>query len=313
MNKKKLAIFLAGIMVAGIGLSFHINHEKSQEFADRIASFSESIEDDDFLISAHRGFSSLAVENTEDAISLAAEKNYVDYIEIDARMTPDSQIVLSHDNALTVTMDHIQYVSLTPYDELMETTYHYYSTPSGMGLWRVPEKSFLMGRYEDLNGREYHIANLLEGILASGDKKILLDLKFPFDVEHFVECLKEELKDVDTSRIVFQSLDLNGIRYLKEHSDYTCSALVDKVSELDMVKDFDHIGIKSSILTPEIVERLLKEGKQIFVWTIDNSKELKRVADLFGEHYLDVNYITDFPDFIAMELDQYQKVKTTQE
>ena len=313
MKKRKIALFVAGVVLFGMGLSAHLSQEKSASFANHIVSTSESIEDDDFSISAHRGFSSLAVENTVDAISLAAEKNYVDYIEMDARMTPDSQIVLSHDNAVYVSYDQMKAVSLTPYDELMKTTYHYYSSPSGIGLWLVPEQGFLLGRYAALNGKEYHIASLLEGILASGDKKILLDLKFPYDVAHFVDCLKEELKDVDTSRIVFQSLNIEGIRYLKEHSDYTCSALVDKVSELDMVSDFDHIGIKSSILTPEIVHRLVQEGKHISVWTINNSKELKRVADLLGEHYDEANYITDYPDLIATELHDYQKVKTVQE
>ena len=310
MQKRKMALLVAGALLFTTGLSAHLNREKSDDIASRVFSYSESVDDDDFLVSAHRGFSSLQVENTVEALSLASEKNYIDYIEMDARLTKDHRLVLSHDNQLLISPDCTQEVSSSNYDSLMEQSFYYGSMPNHFSLWRSPESGFLIGRYVALNGEEFHLCGLLEGIEACRDKKILLDLKFQNDIEEFVEELKKELKDVDTSNIIFQSLNLEGIRYLRDHSDYTCLALISSSRDLDCLEEFPYVGLKSSLLTPELIEKICEEDRCVALWTIDSSKELNRVVDLLGDHYQDVIYITDYPDFVAMMLQQKQYEKT---
>ena len=62
--------------------------------------FAKEIDSDEFFIAAHRGFSSLGVENSADSIICASNEEYIDYIEIDARLTKDGKIILAHDNKL---------------------------------------------------------------------------------------------------------------------------------------------------------------------------------------------------------------------
>ncbi len=54
---------------------------------------------DDVLVTAHRGASSVAPENTLSAMSAAVEAG-ADYAELDVRLTRDGQVVLLHDRTL---------------------------------------------------------------------------------------------------------------------------------------------------------------------------------------------------------------------
>lgn len=308
MKKKRIALFVAGTLIFTTGLAAHLNKKQSETFAGHVTAFSESIEEDDYLIAAHRGFSSLEVENTKEAFALAASKNYVDYIEMDARLTYDNRIVLSHNNNIMISSDMSVDVSSLTYDEIKERSFYYSSMPSGFFLWKSPEKGFLISRYFNLTGKEYEVCDLLEGIKACGDKKILLDLKFQYDQEELCEELIHELEGVDTSNIVFQSLDIRGIRYLKEHSDFNCLALLDSKSDLSYIGDFENVGIKASLLTPEVCERLFQNDGLVAVWTIDTTDELSKVCSSLGDHEQDVIYITDVPDLIATKLDEKQLV-----
>lgn len=308
-RKGKVALLLAGVFVFGSGFTVKINREQSETFASRIIDYSENMEDDSFDIAAHRGFSSLEVENTEEALSLAAKKNYVDTIEMDARRTSDGKFVLSHNDTLFISSDSTVDVSSLSYDQAMNQIFYYGTISPSFSIWRSSEKNFLVGRYLQLNGREYHLTDLLDGIRVCDDKNILLDIKFNGDVEVLVEELMEELKGVDTSNIIFQSLDIEGIRYLRDHSNYRCLALISRKSDLQYIDEFDAVGVKSSLLSPEIVQKILTDGKKLALWTIDSTQELNRVVDILGDAYQDVIYITDYPDLIATALHEKKLVK----
>ena len=92
-NKILIAYVTSFVLLIGAN-SLRFNKEKANDITNQINEYLEDFSDDDFLIAAHRGFSSLEVENTEDAIRLADEKDYIDYIEIDIRMTKE-QIEIS--------------------------------------------------------------------------------------------------------------------------------------------------------------------------------------------------------------------------
>ena len=73
------------------------------------------------MITAHRGASHGAPENTEAAVILAMKEG-ADYVEIDVRMTADGVPVLLHDRALFRTtgvindIDNVTYAELSMYD-----------------------------------------------------------------------------------------------------------------------------------------------------------------------------------------------------
>lgn len=307
---KKIAIYATTIALVTAGSTFHICRENITEYENYITSYSESIVEDDFLITAHRGFSSLEVENTKEAISLASEKDYIDYIEIDARLTKDGKIILSHNNQL-LTMDfQISTVSSLSYEQLKQTLFCYQTFPlQHFSLWDV-ESGMNFERKCHLYHQSYQLPSLLEGLSYCQDKKVLLDLKFNDDIPEFVEELQRELDGVDTSHVIFQSLDINGIRYLQEKTNYDCLALISNTTNLQYMDDFQRVGIKYSLINRSMVQELLDEGKMVALWTINDTASLDRVVNILGDSYQDVIYITDYPDLIATKLNEREQVKS---
>ena len=69
------------------------------------------------LVCAHRGYSSIAPENTLVSIEKAIESG-ADYVEFDVRLTKDSRVVLLHDSTLDKTTNATGSLSDVTYSEL---------------------------------------------------------------------------------------------------------------------------------------------------------------------------------------------------
>ena len=310
MKIKKLAIFFTTTLIATCGFSIKTNNDKTNEYNKYIKSTTKKIEsDDEFLITAHRGFSSLEIENTKEALSLASKKDYIDYIEIDARMTKDNKIVLSHDDFI-ISDDSIELISKQNYDDLINESFNYQSCYISPYLCVNKENELIQKRKKKLNNKEYSIIGLKEGIEACNDKQILLDIKFDNNVEEFTKELQLELQDINTNNITFQSLDIESLKYFKEKTGYdNCLALINCKSDFKYVDDFNNIGIKLSLVNKKQVKKLLDKNKNVAIWTINNDNDFNTVVEKLGDSYQDVIYISDNPDIIATKLYAKQKKK----
>ena len=312
LNKKRrrILIFATTISILSSSIGYSLYREMANDYESYIVSFAEELKNDDFLVSAHRGFSSLEVENTKKAISLAAEKQYVDFIEIDARMTQDNKIVLSHNNSLFILgSERNSRVSDLSFDDALNTEFTYNSFTWPNLFCFNPEGIMQNERSLKLNSQSYHLASLLDGLKCCGDKKVLLDLKFNGDTVLFCQELKKELRNVDTSNIIFQSLDIPSLKYLQDTSDFTCQALLKSSRDLIYLDDFERLGFKYDLLDYELIKELIEKGKKISVWTIDSTTTLNLVANILGEYYKDVIYITDYPDLIITKLCEKEQEK----
>ena len=311
-STKKILIYATTFAILGSSIGYTLCKANWLDYSGYITHYAEEIVQDDFLISAHRGFSSLEVENTKEAISLASEKGYIDYIEIDTRMTSDGKLVLSHNNSLLVNSEETQTrsISNTTYDQILDTEFMYTTFPYNGVFWPTAESLLMVDRRKNLNGREYHVVGLREGLECCGDKKVLLDLKFNNNIEAFCEELKRELEGFDTSNICFQSLNIVGIKYLQDNTNYNCQVLIDSPRELVYANNFTRIGLSYDLVTYEMIDKFIKEGKSISIWTINSTNVLDMVLNELGEHYKDVIYITDYPDLIISRLGEKQKVLT---
>ena len=78
-KKKKTKLYLAAFLVLTLLAKYKLDKDLSN-LEKEIKVKVEKIEDD-YSIIAHRGFSSLEVENTSEAIVLASSKSYVDAID----------------------------------------------------------------------------------------------------------------------------------------------------------------------------------------------------------------------------------------
>lgn len=295
--------------IATSGICVNLDKEKSKKITDDIDNYITSFKDDDFEISAHRGFSSLEVENSKEAIVLAAEQDYIDYIEVDARLTKDGRIVLSHNDTILFDSSKITKISSLNYKEIIETDLVYKPDILHIETTNISEEFFLLKRTIKLNNTKYRLISLLEGLDLADNKKVLLDLKFNLNIIQFACELKEELKNIDTSNIIFQSSNIPGILYIQNNTDFNCLAIIKKRKDLKYLPRFDNIGLRKNLINYDMIKKLLQENKKVAVWTINNSNELDRVVSELDDLYKNVIYITDYPDLIATKLHNKEKIK----
>lgn len=305
MNKaKRIIIFTATTLLISSGVGMKIKQNNSRNFEQYINEYITNFNGDEIDIAAHRGFSSLEVENSLDSISLAASKDYIDYIEMDARLTKDNHIVLSHNDEIKLENNKTIKISDTNYEDLAQYTLKYetnYTLAFTRNLLNFEESEIILGRTKNLNNRTYKVSTLKEGLNASLDKKILLDLKFNNDKEIFTEALKKQLEGFDKDRLIIQSLDIESLKYVKDNlPQYNYLALIDENSELKYIDEFENIGVRKDFVTNRKVQKAIRDDDRIVaIWTLNSSDSINTCLNSLDDYYNDVIYITDYPDVTA--------------
>lgn len=305
MNKaKRIIIFTATTLLISSGVGMKIKQNNSKDFEQYINEYITSFNGDEIDIAAHRGFSSLEVENSLDSISLAASKDYIDYIEMDARLTKDNHIVLSHNDEIKLENNKTIKISDTNYEDLAQYTLKYetnYTLAFTRNLLNFEDSEIILGRTKNLNNRTFKVSTLKEGLNASLDKKILLDLKFNNDKEIFTEALKKQLEGFDKDRLIIQSLDIESLKYVKDNlPQYNYLALIDENSELKYIDEFENIGVRKDFVTNRKVQKAIRDDDRIVaIWTLNSSDSINTCLNSLDDYYNDVIYITDYPDVTA--------------
>lgn len=311
-NVRKLFAFTTSFALIGTGIGVTICHELSYKTERSIERYVESFDDDDFQIAAHRGFSSLEVENTLPSIEKAADAKYVDFIEMDVRLTKDEYLVLSHNNEVTLLNGKEIRIKDTKYEDLEKYSLRYgtnYIFTMKDALFNYQDGSLIHKRKAALDGETYCVPTLKQGLEAVKGKRVLLDLKFENDKEDFADRLFYELEDFDKEQIIIQSLDLESLEYMrKQHPEYTYLALIHRKKDLHYIDKFDNIGIEQGLLSnPEVLKAIDDPDRFVAVWTINTMKDVKKACDTLDDHCDDVVYISDYPDVASYTL---QKEKT---
>ena len=303
----KIIVYASTLAIASSGIAYTLLKKNFNDYKEYL-SRQDKIVNDDFLVSAHRGFSSLAIENTKEAISFARDKEYIDFIEIDVRLTKDGKLILSHDNDLLVNGRHVRISNLT-YDEATSLTFNYRDTYSNNYIFNDPENMLIIERENRISNQDYHLIGLTEALDLSMGKKILLDIKFDGNIEELCNELIRELDGVDTSNIIFQSANVDGIRYLRDHSNFECQLLISGKDDLVYIDEFDRIGLNFYLLDEELYRNLCFKNKKLALWTINNTKDLERVLLIVGDNYKDIIYITNYPDVIVTRLREKERTR----
>jgi glycerophosphoryl diester phosphodiesterase len=224
------------------------------------------------LIYAHRGSSADHPENTRAAF-LAAIDDGADGFECDLRLTKDGQVIIWHDSNMLRMANHKAVVAYTIYSELIEI-------------------------YPNL----MLLSELLE--IADKNKKALaLETKHPVpsgnDVENKILELIKPYKDLEIALLSFSWMAIEKV--VRTDIKLETVALVNAfnspiMNRFSSAKSFAP-GIDEIRNHPEIVAKYQSEGKRVFVWTVNEVKDLKLCAELG----VDV-VITDMPARAVSEL-----------
>lgn len=220
-------------------------------------------------ITAHRGYSAMAPENTLPAIGLAIEHG-ADYIEVDVQKTKDNILVLFHDRTLKRMAGINKKISDLTYEEL---------------------STIDLGNSFDEVFEGTTIATLEEALqLSLGKAKLNIELKSSEDDlgQQVVELVETYgmLHDV-----VITAADYEAIKRVKQYNEevitgYITSALYGDVSQMEYA---DIFSLQSSFITADLVEDIHRHGKLVHAWTVNNLNEMRRLMELGVD-----NIITDY-------------------
>lgn len=211
-------------------------------------------------ITAHRGYSKMASENTGKAVLKAIEEN-VDYIEIDVNATKDGVFVLSHDNNLK---------RLTGTD---------------MNIWDSNFKDI-----QKLKIFNKDKISKFEDVLKIADKNTKFNFEIKFKgTKHVPKMLKIIKKYGYDKNSYVSSFNVDQIKKVDEIDKnikigYIIFASIGDLKNLDV----DMYSVKVDFLTDNLVEKIKKQNKELHVWTVNKDVEVEKVIN-----YEVDNIITD--------------------
>jgi glycerophosphoryl diester phosphodiesterase len=222
-------------------------------------------------IIAHRGASYLAPENTMASVMLGWEKQA--NVEVDVHLSKDKRIVVIHD----ASTKHITGTDL----KVRETTY--------------PELRNL--DYGSFKGREFAAERipLLNDVLRTipPERKLYVEIKCGKEILPFLNRLI--IESGRSSQIVIIGFDIEVVTSAKELIDVPTYWLkgTDKIKEtnqwiphdpklVQIVRDrgLDGLDVHYAGVTKEFVDAVKAAGQKLYVWTVDDPDEAKRLIEL---------------------------------
>lgn len=258
LTRGRIAAVLAIGSVVAMGLGAHAIH--SVELEDHVQ------------ITAHRGASGKAPENTLAAVEQAIADR-TDWVEIDVQESQDGVVMVAHDSDLK----KVSGVDTKIWEGTAEEL-----------------RSIDIGTYFDAKFASERVPTLAEVLEACrGRSKLNIELKYyghDQQLEQRVVNLVEEHSMQQD--IVLMSLELHGVETAKRlRPDWTIGLLT-AVAIGDLTRaDADFFAVSTKVATSSFIQEAHRKGKQVHVWTVNDpvvmSVMISRGVD---------NIITDYPD-----------------
>jgi glycerophosphoryl diester phosphodiesterase len=216
---------------------------------------------DTVTVVAHRGAAGRAPENTLASMRMAIEDG-ADWLEIDVQESADGEVMVIHDSDFMKLANVNMKVWDGSYADIREID---------VGGWF--DKQFSDERVPTL-------AEVLE--LARGKARVVIELKYyghDQQLEQRVIDIVERLGMVDD--VAIMSLKYEGIQKIRAlRPDWTIGLLsataIGNLAKLDV----DFLAVATGLATPGFVRRSQDQGKQVFVWTVNDAVSLSRMMSL---------------------------------
>ncbi|MDB5019737.1 MAG: glycerophosphodiester phosphodiesterase [Pedobacter sp.] len=268
-----------------------------------------------FDLQGHQGARGLMPENTIEGMLKALDFG-VTTLDMDAVITKDRQVVLSHEPYFN------NEISLTP--EGKEITLKDQKKYNIFQMDYEQVKKFDVGSkvnrrfpgQQKFKAYKPLLAEVIDSVEAYVKKKKLKkptytietslirkgDVEFQPEASEFVELIMDVVKDKKLSkRVVIQSLDIRTLQYL--HAKYPkikTSLMIDEKVELE--ENIKTLGFTPTVYSPYyvlvgkgLVERCHELGIKIIPWTVNSSKQMKYLMDLGVD-----GLVTDYPNLYSI-------------
>lgn len=211
---------------------------------------------------AHRSGSTLAPENTLASLKMAIESK-AEYAEIDVQETKDGELVLTHDSNLKRTAGVNKNIWEVTYDEL---------------------KDYDVGKHFSESFEGEKIPTLNEFIKQSKGKiKLVIEIKTNGHEKD--DIVKKVIDTIEKNKITDQcmiaSLDNKVLERVKKENPNIVTCYLATIAYGDFY-NWDYVdvyAIESTFVNKNLVYSIHEMGKQVFVWTLNNEKEIEKMLD----------------------------------
>ena len=278
MNKKKvkvISILLAiaiiifgGVYVADLFLGY-----ESPEIKNLSDSNIENIAE--IKLTAHRGFSGIAPENTLVAFEKAAEYGFY-ATECDVHLTKDGVWVIYHDDNIFRLTNGYKNIEEATYAELQE-----YVIDNGVNVDYYPNQK---------------IPTLEEYLIICKDMKIIPQIEIKNGSKEKLQEILDLLEKYDLKEnaiiISFKSEMIKKVRDLDENIELWY--LVEEITEenINECKDNNYkLAFNHKKNDEEIIKKAIGQGLTLCAWTVDDLTVLEELYNL-GVKYITTNAIT---------------------
>ena len=225
-------------------------------------------------VTAHRGSSLKAPENTMSALRLAVADG-ADYAEIDVQTTADGMVILMHDADLMRVASVNRKIQDVRYEELREID---------IGSWFSPDFS------------HEKTATLEEAIgFARGRIRLNIELKYNRpDPELAGKVGRMVRRNAFAQACVISSLDSQELRKIKQSFPEIKAGLIVARALGNLAQTgADFLSIHASQVSPRLVREAHQNGKEIHVWTVNDIQTALTMIEVGAD-----NIITDNPQFV---------------
>lgn len=231
-------------------------------------------------IIAHRGSSHAAPENTLAAVQQAIDDK-AHWVEIDVQRTADDKVVVVHDRDLLRIGGRPMVVTRTDFAELAQID---------IGSWFDPAfaDQRLPGLKEVLDICRGHISVKIELKYYQWDEELA----------QRVITIVEQAQMAD--KVVIMSLNIEAVNQIKRERPHWKAGLLTAASLGELAKTpTDFLAVHSRMATPGFVRRIQRAGKQVMVWTVNDTAGM---TQYFGMNV--DGLITDKPALAIQLLEQ---------
>ena len=267
MNKKKVKvisiliaiaiIIFGGVYVADLFLGYKAPEIK--KLSDSNIKIKEEVK-----LTAHRGFSGVAPENTLVAFEKAGEYGFY-ATECDVHLTKDGVWVIYHDDNIFRLTNGYKNIEEATYEELQE-----YVIDNGVNVDNYPNQK---------------IPTLEEYLVICKDMKIIPQIEIKNGskekLQEILDLLqKYELKE-NAIIISFKGEMIKKVRELDEKIELWY--LVEEITEenINECKDNNYkLAFNHKKNNEEIIKKALSQGLTLCAWTVDDLTELEKLYNL---------------------------------
>lgn len=213
-------------------------------------------------ITAHRGASASAPENTIYAFQAAVESG-ADYIELDVQLTSDGQLVVFHDEKLDRVTDGKGKLKDHTYAELQQLS-------AGIRF-----------------GGEFADAKI--PLLSEVFEEIGSDVLYNVEIKDYGDTDQTVIKTIETieefgleNSCYITSFSYNVLKKVKSVSPDIKTGLIANASasSFNKLKYIDALSMNHLFVNSSVVNNAHQNGKRIFVWTVDNTNDIQRMSSL---------------------------------